>query len=227
MTKSPMPVSIQPQLFVNHDAGFVVRVIEINGGLWFVAADVARTLQYRDAATATRILDDDEKGTHKVCTPSGTQEMSIISESGFYSLVIRSNKPEARPFRRWVTGVVLPQIRRTGGFGKPVELESILNFLQEEREARIRFENRIYEQLIPAKILASAKAPSLPEIRSRILAWVRKAGAMGVQRRTISNRIRQSPERQKSISNLITEGVIFEIVRNRTHYFIAPEFIQQ
>ncbi|MDY0281353.1 MAG: BRO family protein [Salinivirgaceae bacterium] len=57
---------------------------------------------------------DDEKGVSKVYTPGGPQVMVIISESGLYTLTIRSNKPQARPFRKWVTAEVLPGIRKTG-----------------------------------------------------------------------------------------------------------------
>lgn len=100
-----------------------VRVIEIDGEPWFVAADVARILEYRDAFNATRILDDDEKDTHLMSTPSGNQEMSVINESGLYHLIILSRKPEAKKFRKWVTAEVLPSIRKTGMYVEPVRIE--------------------------------------------------------------------------------------------------------
>lgn len=100
-----------------------VRVIERDDGPWWIAADLAEILGYRDTYDLTRNLDDDEKGTHNVRplysgnTPhGGPQEMTIISESGLYNAIFRSRRPEARAFRRWVTGTVLPQIRRTGSF---------------------------------------------------------------------------------------------------------------
>ena len=79
-----------------------VRLIIQNGEPWFVAKDVSEILGYRDAYHAIRLLDEDEKGTHLMGTLGGKQEVSIISESGLYTLILRSNKPEARPFRRWV-----------------------------------------------------------------------------------------------------------------------------
>ena len=80
---------------------------------WFVAADIARYLGYRDAANALRIVSDDEKATHPLSTLGG---VSIVSEAGFYTLAFRSNKPKAIEFRRWITHEVIPSIRRTGGY---------------------------------------------------------------------------------------------------------------
>ena len=77
-----------------------VRTVTISGEIWFVAKDVADILEFEDATHAIRCLDDDEKGVHKVETPGGMQSMTIISEPGLYTLLMRSNKPEAKPFRR-------------------------------------------------------------------------------------------------------------------------------
>ncbi len=86
------------------------------GEPWFVAGDVAAALGYRDAPTLTRILDEDEKGTHLVCTLGGDQESTVISESGLYNAIFNSRRPEAKRFRKWVTGEVLPSIRKTGAY---------------------------------------------------------------------------------------------------------------
>lgn len=105
-----------------------VRVIQRDGNPWWVAADVAAILGYDHTPHMLRILDDDEKGVHIVDplysgnTPSGgAQTMTIISESGLFAAILKSRKPEARAFRRWVTGTVLPALRRTGRFvlGEP------------------------------------------------------------------------------------------------------------
>jgi len=95
-----------------------VRVVELDGLAWFVAGDVAKALDYRTASDMTRILDEDERGTHIVRTPSGEQDMVIINESGLYHALIKSRKPEAQPFRKWVTAEVLPSIRKTGGYSQ-------------------------------------------------------------------------------------------------------------
>lgn len=93
-----------------------VRSVMIDGEPWFVAADVAAILGYRDVFNMTRILDDDEKGTHSVSTPGGEQEHTIISEPGLYSAILRSKKPEAKRFKKWVTAEVLPSIRKRGSY---------------------------------------------------------------------------------------------------------------
>lgn len=91
-----------------------VRVVVCDGEPWFVCTDVAKALHYRDAEVASRHLDDDEKGVHPTGVPG--QSLTIINESGLYALVLRSRKPEARKFAKWVTSEVLPAIRKTGKF---------------------------------------------------------------------------------------------------------------
>lgn len=93
-----------------------VRTLLIDDQPWFVAADVAAALNYRMAADMTRNLDDDERGTQIVRTPSGHQEMTIINESGLYSAILRSRKAEAKRFKKWITAEVLPAIRRHGRY---------------------------------------------------------------------------------------------------------------
>jgi prophage antirepressor-like protein len=91
------------------------------GEPWFVASDVAEVLGYREAYHMVRLLDDDEKGPHIVGTPGGDQEMTIISESGLYACILKSRRPEAKAFRKWVTSEVLPTLRKTGRYAVPVE----------------------------------------------------------------------------------------------------------
>ena len=93
-----------------------IRTTTIGEAVWFVATDVAEALGYRNAPDASRHLDDDEKGTQIVRTPGGPQTLTIINESGLYALVLRSRKPEARKFAKWVTSEVLPSIRKTGHY---------------------------------------------------------------------------------------------------------------
>ena len=106
--------AVIPFAFDSH----AVRAMEVDGAPWFVASDVAASLDYRIAGDMTRMLDDDERGTQIVRTPSGDQDMLVINESGLFSAVLRSRKPEARRFRRWVTAEVLPALRRTGQYGQ-------------------------------------------------------------------------------------------------------------
>lgn len=95
--------------------------------VWFVAKDVASALGYELATNLTRVLDDDETAKCTVATSGGTQEMIVISEAGVYHAAFMSRKENAREFRRWVTGEVLPAIRKTGSFNlsaKPIEREN-------------------------------------------------------------------------------------------------------
>lgn len=96
-----------------------VRIIDLNGELWFVAADVANALDYPSASHVARNLDEDEKGIHNLYTLGGSQEMLIINESGLYSAILKSRKPEAKKFKKWVTSEVLPSIRKTGKYEAP------------------------------------------------------------------------------------------------------------
>ncbi|WP_303436715.1 Bro-N domain-containing protein [uncultured Oscillibacter sp.] len=93
-----------------------VRMVMQGDEPWWVLADVCRALGLERTDSVARRLDPDEKGTHLVSTPGGPQEMTIINESGLYSVILRSDKPEAKAFKRWVTHEVLPSIRRTGRY---------------------------------------------------------------------------------------------------------------
>ncbi len=95
-----------------------VRVVrDENGEPWFVAADICSAMTI--STEQTRRLDEDEKGLRTVQTPGGQQEMVAINESGLYSLILTSRKPEAKRFKRWVTHEVLPSIRKTGSYAVP------------------------------------------------------------------------------------------------------------
>lgn len=96
--------------------GRAVRVVVRDGEPCFVASDVAKILGFKDARDATRMLDADEKGPHIVRTPSGEQTFTVVSLPGLFSILVRSRVPEAKPFRRWVTHVVLPAIHKTGRY---------------------------------------------------------------------------------------------------------------
>lgn len=95
-----------------------VRTVEQNGEPWFVLKDVCAALKM-DTSKLKQVadrLDEDERGRYQIPTPGGMQETWIVNESGLYNVILRSDKPEAKPFRKWVTGTVLPSIRKHGGY---------------------------------------------------------------------------------------------------------------
>ena len=93
-----------------------VRVTIVSGEYWFVAKDICEVLEIQKPENAYARLDDDEKGTHSIGTLGGNQEMTVVSESGLYSLVLTSRKPQAKEFKRWLTHEVIPSIRKTGQY---------------------------------------------------------------------------------------------------------------
>lgn len=177
--------------------GRQVRTVLRDGEPWFVAADVCGILDIdaslsvngrRDPETGEWRggLDEDEKGIANVSTPGGTQQMLIVSEPGLYSLVLRSRKPEAKAFKRWVTHEVIPQIRKTGvyGYKVPANYVEALRALADEVERREKLaaENatlkpkaEIYDMLCDAENALSigAVAKALHTGRNRLFEFLR------------------------------------------------------
>lgn len=165
------------QLFNNPDFG-EIRALELDGQPWFVGKDVAKALGYSNVRDAiSRHVDPEDKGVVKHDTPGGTQKMTIINESGLYSLVLSSKLPGAKQFKRWVTSEVLPSIRKSGGYingqetMSPEELMAKALMVAEktlaEREKRISsltVENQIlqpkadyFDQLVDRNLLTSLR----------------------------------------------------------------------
>ncbi len=126
-----------------------VRALLADGEPWFVAGDVAAVLGYDRASNMTRMLDDDEKGTHLVSTPGGAQEMLTVSEPGLFGAVLRSRIPQAREFKRWVTHEVLPSIRRTGAYAVPETREQLLARAVLEASEAIKEKDQHIAELTP------------------------------------------------------------------------------
>lgn len=102
------------QIFNNAEFG-EVRTLSIGGEPYFVGKDVAVILGYSDTAKAIRVhVDDEDKGVDEMATPGGKQKITVINESGLYSLILSSKLPAAKKFKRWVTSEVLPAIRKHG-----------------------------------------------------------------------------------------------------------------
>lgn len=112
-----MKAKSQMKVFTFAEKNQPIRVEVVNNETWFVAKDVCRVLEITKHRDAISTLDSDERGSVLVDTLGGCQQMAAVNESGLYHLIFVSRKSEAKKFRRWVTGEVLPSIRKTGSYG--------------------------------------------------------------------------------------------------------------
>lgn len=186
------------QKFTNDEFG-TIRVADNNGEPWFVAKDVCSALGLGRQQDSTRYLDADEKGECLVNTTSGDQQMVIVSEPGFYKLVMKSRKPEAKAFQRWVTHEVLPSIRKQGGYmtaradETPEEIMARALMLAKDTMDR---QQREIAELRPKDLFADAVAASdgtclIGELakmmrqngvqvgQNRLFEWLRRDGFLG------------------------------------------------
>ena len=136
--------------------GAEVRTVQIDGEPWFVLADICRELEISNSRMVSERLESDELMSAKLTSGGQRREMTIINESGLYTVILRSDKPQAKPFRKWVTSEVLPSIRKHGAYMTEQTLERALtspDFLIElatqlktEQEQRRRLETTVAAQ---------------------------------------------------------------------------------
>lgn len=106
------------EIFKNEEFG-EIRTITINNEPWFVGKDITNILGYQNGSRdINRHVDEDDRGSTEMVSPSGVQKTTIINESGLYSLILSSKLPTAKKFKHWVTSEVLPSIRKHGYYGK-------------------------------------------------------------------------------------------------------------
>lgn len=173
------------QIFENTEFGRM-RTVTINDEPFFVGKDVAEILGYAEPRSAvSKHVDDEDKGVAKMETPSGMQEMTVINESGMYSLILGSKLPTAKKFKRWVTSDVLPSIRKHGMYAKdelldnPDLLISVAQELKAERERNkaLSAEN---ERMKPKEIFADAVSVSNTSILIGELAKIIKQNGVDI-----------------------------------------------
>ena len=133
------------QVFKNTQFG-EIRTIEIDGQPWWVLKDVCKILALKNVTETSRRLDDDERCSVRLNTLGGNQSMTVISESGLYAVILRSDKPNAHAFRKWLTSEVIPCIRKTGAYvtdelldklaDREEERNALFNALVQERKER-------------------------------------------------------------------------------------------
>ena len=133
-------------IFENPEFGSI-RTIELDGEPWMVGKDVAIVLGYGDTDQALRRhVDDEDKLTRNFDGSGQNRSMTIINESGLYSLVLSSKLPAAKKFKRWVTKEVLPSIRKTGGYNMPIDYPSALRALADQVEKNHKLESEVQNQ---------------------------------------------------------------------------------
>lgn len=120
--------------------GAEVRTVQIDGEPWFVLTDVCRELEISNSRMVADRLENDELMSVKLTSGGQRREMTIVNESGLYTVILRSDKPQAKPFRKWVTSVVLPSIRKTGSYS--VQQPNAFENLSPQLQVLIQMETR-------------------------------------------------------------------------------------
>lgn len=141
-----------------------------DGEPWFVAADVCRALGITNVSQAIRHLDDDEKGIYSTYTPGGNQDALAVSESGLFTLILRSRdavKPGTLPhrFRRWVTSEVLPALRRTGQFNSSAEPISGYTIPENTRLRMVKEARQTFGVRAAGQLWFTLNLPTVPAMR--------------------------------------------------------------
>lgn len=173
-----------------------VRSLLLNNEPWFVGKDVAEALGYSKArnAIATHIDSEDKKDAPIQGTLGGVQEMTVINESGLYSLVLSSKLPSAKKFKRWVTSEVLPALRKTGQYQvKELSGSELMAKALIEAQSVLAAKDKVIEEMKPKVVFADAVATSHTSIlvgelakilkqngiemgQKRLFAWLREKG---------------------------------------------------
>lgn len=189
-------------IFNNEEFGSI-RTVEIDGEIWFVGKDVAEKLGYKDTVNALKshVDEEDKRRGCRITTPSGTQEMTIINESGLYSLVLSSKLPRAKAFKRWITSEVIPSIRKHGAYMTLETAEQMLNnpdimirLLQElksEQEQRRELERQKRENA-PKVLFAEAVETSDSTVTVGDLAKILKQNGIEIGRDRLFHWMREN-----------------------------------
>lgn len=177
------------QIFNSFEYG-TIRTLQINNEPWFVAKDITDRLGFANGRKAViDHVDEEDKGVTKCDTPGGSQNLTIINESGLYSLVLSSTLASAKKFRRWVTAEVIPEIRKTGGYQVPMDYASALEALAKE----VREKEQIAAQnaeMLPKARFYDAVSSSEESILVRDLAKILKQNGLEIGEHRLYDRMR-------------------------------------
>lgn len=137
-----------------YDGRWQVRTVVVGGEPWFVAKDVCGVLDIGNSRQATERLDEDEKGVITTDTLGGQQAVTIVSESGLYSLILTSRRPGAKAFKRWITHEVIPAIRKTGSYSTTLQFDIPKNYAE-----ALRLAANLWEENQEQKATLAVMAP--------------------------------------------------------------------
>lgn len=192
---------METQLF--NFKGQQVRTVSINDEPYFVGKDVAKILQYSNTQRSVNAhVDDEDKRGYQISTPYGTQEMTVINESGLYSLILSSKMPQAKKFKHWVTSEVLPAIRKHGAYMTDQKAFNVLHNsdgladLLQQAADQLKAKDVQIAEMKPKALFADAVATSDSSIlvgqlakilkqngieigQNRLFKWLRDHGYLG------------------------------------------------
>ena len=185
------------QVFKNEE--FEVRTVEVDGEPWFIGKDVANVLGYSNSRKALADhVDDEDKGVTKCDTLGGVQEVTIINESGLYSLVLGSKLPSAKRFKRWITSEVLPAIRQNGVYmtdDKAYDIthnpSSLADLLLKAGE-QLKEKEIIIQEMKPKALFADAVTTSHTSILVGDLAKIIKQNGYEIGQKRLFEWLRQN-----------------------------------
>ena len=154
------------QIFKHEQFGEIRTMVDEKGEPWFVGKDVAKMLGYKKSRNAlmAHVDADDKKDALIQGTLGGPQNMTIINESGLYSLILASKLPQAKAFKRWVTSEVLPQIRKTGGYIPTRDAQG----RQLSEQEVLTLANRIAQRTVKQKNMAADNCRSASEVATLV-----------------------------------------------------------
>lgn len=226
-----------------------VRTVQKDGEPWFVLKDVCTVLDLGSAHKVADRLDEDERNQIPLTDSLGRmQETTIINESGLYNVILRSDKPEAKPFRKWVTSEVLPTIRKTGSYGGvnlsnlSPELQVLINLEQRQKEQQKAIEDvnqrldgireimcihpdnwrRDCRKLLSKIAISRGGLEAYPDINNEAFELVELRGHCNLNRRLVNqkNRMREAGATLKALKDMNRVDVIADDPR-LTEIYIA------
>lgn len=192
------------EIFKNEEFG-EIRTITINNEPWFVGKDITNILGYQNGSRdINRHVDEDDRGSTEMVSPSGVQKTTIINESGLYSLILSSKLPTAKKFKHWVTSEVLPTIRKHGAYMTDEKAFDVLHnaggladLLQQAAE-QLKQKDIQIERMKPKALFAEAVETSKNSILIGELSKIIKANGCDIGQRRLFALLRENGYLMKS-----------------------------